>query len=141
MKSCNLPCDWEIFIPDNWLGEYNEEDGQYMLYPNNSDLTIRITPFLAEQNGVPAPAEMMKIAFIGSIPTTAVPRDANSFELRGFAVKMYEGTIIEDNQTVYVIYVGYYSVGELLSINIFATDKAECEQALDIIKTIKKSTH
>ncbi len=141
MKSCNLPCDWEIFIPDNWLGEYNEEDGQYMLYPNNSDLTIWITPFLAEQNGVPAPAEMMKIAFIGSISTTAVPRDANSFELRGFAVKMYEGTIIEDNQTVYVIYVGYYSAGELLSINIFATGKSECEQALDIIKTIKKSTH
>lgn len=141
MKTYGLPCDWQISVPDNWLGEYIKEDGQYMLYPDTGDLTIRITPFHAERNGVPAPAEVMKNVFMSSIPADAVSRNANSHKPEGFAIKMYEGTLIEENQTVYVIYIGYYAAGELLSVNIYGTDKAECEQAPDILGTIQKIIH
>lgn len=138
MQTYDLPCDWQISIPDNWNGEYNEETGQCVFYPDNSDLTIRITPFHAERDGVLAPVEVMKNAYINTIPVSATSRDANPHSLGGFAAKMYESTLIEDNQTVYVIYIGYYAIGELLSINIFGTNKTECEQALDILKTIKR---
>ncbi len=51
---------------------------------------------------------------------------------------MYENTVIEENKTIYVIYVGYYTLGELLSISIWGTNKTEYEQTLDILKTIKR---
>ncbi len=138
MQTYNLPCDWQISIPDNWKGEYNEETGQCVFYPDNSDLTIRITPFHAERDGILAPVEVMENAYINTIPASAISRDANPHSLVGYAARMYESTLIEDNQTVYVIYIGYYAIGELLSINIFGTNKTECEHALDIIKTIKR---
>ena len=138
MQTHGLTYDWQISIPDNWKGEYNKETGQYVFYPDNSDLTIRITPFHAERDGVLAPVEVMKNAYINTIPASATSRAANPHSLGGFAASMYESTLIEDNQTVYVIYIGYYAIGELLSINIFGTNKTECEQALDILKTIKR---
>ena len=49
MNSYKLLFDWQISMPDNWQGEYDKESGQYIFYPDNSDLTIRITPFHAER--------------------------------------------------------------------------------------------
>ena len=47
MNSYKLLFDWQISMPDNWQGEYDKESGQYIFYPDNSDLTICITPFHA----------------------------------------------------------------------------------------------
>ena len=138
MQTYGLPCDWKISMPDNWQGEYAEEDGQCVFYPDNSDLTIRITPFHAERDGVLAPVEVMENAYINIIPTSAISRSISSYNLDGLCGRMYESTVIEENKTVYVIYVGYYTLGELLSISIWGTNKVECEQALDILKTIKR---
>lgn len=138
MPTYGLPCDWQISIPDTWQGEYDGESGQCVFYPDNSDLTMRITPFQVERDGVFAPAEVMERAYINTIPKSAIARDVNPYNLDGFAARMYESTLIEENQTVYVIHIGYYATGELLSINIFGANKTECEQALDILKTIKK---
>ena len=55
MNSYKLLFDWQISMPDNWQGEYDKESGQYIFYPDNSDLTIRITPFHAERDGILAP--------------------------------------------------------------------------------------
>ena len=55
MNSYKLLFDWQISIPDNWQGEYDKDSGQYIFYPDNSDLTIRITPFHAERDGILAP--------------------------------------------------------------------------------------
>lgn len=49
MQTYGLPCNWKISMPDNWQGEYAEEDGECVFYPDNSELTIRITPFHAER--------------------------------------------------------------------------------------------
>lgn len=137
MNTYKLPCDWQISIPDNWQGEYNKDNGQCVFYPDNSDLTIRITPFHAERDGVLAPIEVMENAYIRTIPISAKLRNVDSFILNKFEVRMYEDTLIEENKTIYVVYVGYYSTGELLSISVWGTNKTECEQALNILKTIK----
>lgn len=138
MKTYKLPCDCQISIPDNWQGEHDQDNGQCVFYPDNSDLTIRITPFHAERDGVLAPIEVMENAYIRTIPISAKLREVNSLNLDGFVTRMYEDTLIEESKTVYVVYIGYYSTGKLLSINIFGTNKTECEQALNILKTIKK---
>lgn len=138
MKTYRLPCDWQISMPDHWQGEYDKDDGQCVFYPDDSDLTIRITPFQAAKDGVPAPMEVMENAYIRTIPVSAKLRDVNLHAPAGFAVKMYENTVAEEDKTVYVIYAGYCLAGELLSVSIWATDKTECEQTLDILKTIKK---
>lgn len=138
MQNYDLPYDWKISMPDNWQGEYYEEDGQCVFYPDNSDLTIRITPFHAEQDGVLVPVEVMENAYINTIPTSAISRIISPYNLVGLCGRMYESTVIEENKTVYVIYAGYYTLGELLSISIWGTNKVECEQALDILKTIKR---
>lgn len=138
MQTYVLPCNWKIAMPDNWQGEYVDEDGQYVFYPDNSDLTIRITPFHAERDGVLAPAEVMENAYVNSISTSAISRSISPYNLDGLCGKMYENTVIEENKTIYAIYVGYYTLGELLSISIWGTNKTECEQTLDILKTIKR---
>ena len=114
------------------------QDSRASLEPDDSDLTIRITPFQAAKDGVPAPMEVMENAYIRTIPASAKLRDVNLHVPDGFAVKMYENTVTEEDKTVYVIYAGYCLAGELLSVSIWATDKTECEQTLDILKTIKK---
>ncbi len=53
MNSYKLLFDWQISMPDNWQGEYDKESGLvHFFYPDNSDLTIRITPFHAERDGI-----------------------------------------------------------------------------------------
>lgn len=109
MNTYKLPCDWQISIPDNWQGEYNKDNGQCVFYPDNSDLTIRIMPFHAERDGVLAPIEVMENAYIRTIPISAKLRNVDSYILNKFEVRMYEDTLIEENKTIYVVYVGYYS--------------------------------
>ncbi|MBE6754073.1 MAG: hypothetical protein E7559_06975 [Ruminococcaceae bacterium] len=138
MKTYSLSCNWQISMPKDWNGEYNEADGQYVFFPDGSDLTIRATPFHAERDGVLAPEQVMEKAYMSSIPPTAVQRDAEPYSLSGFAVKMYENNVTMGNQMLYVIYVGYYAAGELLSVSVWGTDKPQCEQALEYLKTIKK---
>lgn len=137
MNTYKLPCDWQISMPDNWQGEY--DNGECVFYPDNSDLTVRMTPFHAEKDGVLAPIEIMKNAYIRTIPISAKLLNENSFVPDGFETKMYEDTLIKENKIIYVIYVGYYSAGELLSVSIWGTNKAECEQVLDILKSIKSN--
>ena len=95
MKTYRLPCDWQISTPDHWQGEYEEHDGQCVFYPDNSDLTVRITPFQAAKDGPPAPMEVMENAYIRTIPASAKLRDVNLHAPDGFAVRMYENTAAE----------------------------------------------
>ena len=45
---------------------------------------------------------------------------------------------LDIRNTIYVVYVGYYSVGELLSISVWSTNRDEGEQALNVLNTIRK---
>ena len=132
--------NWEISFPDDWSAKYDTENGQYIFYPADSDLTFRLTPFHARKEDQPAPIDIMENAYTNSIPISAKLRDPDSLALEGLHVKAYENKQIQNGKSVYSIHVGYYTVGNLLSINIFGTYKPECEQALCHLKTIKFSS-
>lgn len=135
-----LPYNWEISFPDEWSGEFDKEYGQYIFYPSDSDLTFRITPFHAEKENQLAPIEVMENAYTNSIPKSAKPRDLNEYALNGLCMKAYENKYREGDKNIYTIHIGYYTLGNLLSINIFSTHKMECEHALQYLKTIKFSS-
>ena len=107
-------------------------------YPNSSDLTIRITPFRAEREGMLAPREVMEEAYIRTVPASARQRNLDFYIPSGFEAKIYDEELTEDSSTICVVYVGYYSAGELLSISVWSTNKDEGEQALNILNTIRK---
>ena len=60
------------------------KSGQCVFHPDNSNLTIRITPFHAERDGVPEPIETIENANVRTIPVSAKSRDIHSFDLDGF---------------------------------------------------------
>ena len=140
MNSYKLLFDWQISIPDNWQGEYDKDSGQYIFYPDNSDLTIRITPFHAERDGILAPKEVMEDAYIRTVPASARQRNLDFYIPIGFEAKIYDDVLTEDSNTIYVVYVGYYSAGELLSISVWSTNRDEGERALNVLNTIGKRT-
>ena len=107
-------------------------------YPDNSDLTIRITPFHAERDGILAPREVMEDAYIRTVPVSARQRNLDFYIPSGFEAKIYDDVLTEDSNTIYVVYVGYYSAGELLSISVWSTNRDEGEQALNVLNTIRK---
>ena len=138
MNSYKLLFDWQISMPDNWQGEYDKESSQYIFYPDNSDLTIRITPFHAERDGILATREVMEDAYIRTVPVSARQRNLDFYIPSGFEAKIYDDVLTEDSNTIYVVYVGYYSAGELLSISVWSTNRDEGEQALNVLNTIRK---
>ena len=107
-------------------------------YHNSSDLTIRITPFRAEREGMLAPREVMEEAYIRTVPASARQRNLDFYIPSGFEAKIYDEELTEDSSTICVVYVGYYSAGELLSISVWSTNKDEGEKALNILNTIRK---
>lgn len=104
MNSYKLLFDWQISMPDNWQGEYDKESGQYIFYPDNSDLTIRITPFHAERDGILAPREVMEDAYIRTVPVSARQRNLDFYIPSGFEAKIYDDVLTEDSNTIYVVY-------------------------------------
>lgn len=125
-------------MPDNWQGEYDKENGEYIFNPNSSDLTIHITPFHAEREGMLAPRKVMEEAYIRTVPASARQRNLDFYIPSGFEAKIYDEELPEDSSTIYVVYIGYYSAGELLFISVWSTNKDEGEQALNILNTIRK---
>lgn len=138
MAVYHFPYNWKLSIPDGWHGEYDESSGQCVFYPDDSDLTLRVTPFHAGKDGVPAPAEVMEKAYLHTIPASAAERDAKLCCADGFSARMYEDTLQQDHRTVHVFYIGCYTVGELLSVSIWGTSKRECKDALKILQTITR---
>lgn len=132
-----MPCGWTITLPDGWIFETDEE--QNVFYPPDSDLTIRITPFNAEKQGVPAPVEVMRAAFIGGISGKLQPVENNELFLDNFSVEVLKGTYEENGENVFWTAAGYTRPGEMLSVNIFGTSEAECDNALLFLKDLKKT--
>lgn len=138
MAVYHFPYNWKLSIPDGWHGEYDEESGQCVFYPDDSDLTLRVTPFHIGKDGVPAPAEVIETAYLNTIPTLAEEREATLCCPDGFTVKMYEDTLRQNHRTIHVFYIGYYAAGELLSVSIWGTNRQECTDALEILQTIAR---
>lgn len=136
-----IPCGWQISFPSNWIHEGEADYGENIFYTPDSDLTIRITSFHAEKQGILAPIEVMENAFMQTIPKSANPKEIVEYTLDGFYSKAFENTYTENDTLVFRICICYYAAGELLSINVFSTSKEECEKSLSFLKTLRKTIY
>lgn len=132
---------WRLEFPDHWLTERDQEDGHLLFYPPDSSLTVHVTSFHLEKEGVLAPAAVVRQIYRASlaqqggqdsapIPWTGpLPRDftAETFEDR------------EDAGAVCRICLGVYGPGELLSVNVYGETLAQCRQALDYFKALGRA--
>lgn len=140
MAKHQLQCGWLITLPDNWVAERDCDDEHYIFFPSGSDLTLHATPFHAEKDGVLAPSDVMRSVYTSSLRPTAVPRELPFAPCDRLCALVYEGTEQSDEASVHFMQAGYFTDGELLCVNIFGTDKSECEQALSLLRSIRRTS-
>ena len=138
LKEYALPFDWKISFPKSWKHGYQAEDGQYLFYPKSDDLTFRITSLRAEKEGVYAPVETMREAFLHST-VNLQPKEDFDFKREGFVIDCMEGIVSENENDIYEVSCGIAIEGFLLIINVFATNKQSVEQSLHYIKTVHRT--
>lgn len=154
MKKENIICGknyWSIELPEFFNEEFDESNyGEYIFYPNNSDLTLRITPFHLEKNTedgiLLAPIKVLKNIFMESTLITlfkaeekynvddSLLKKLSDFEKVAFARRYIDES---DGKETYHICIGIFKIGAILSFNIFGTDKKECEKALKYLETLE----
>lgn len=149
MKKHKIECGknyWTIMFPDTWDNDFDEENyGEYIFFPENSDLTIRITPFHAENNEGLAPEDTMRDSFLtfvgknmGIESVDRVNLKEEFFEkLDGFKKLAFQKVYVNDFKEVLWISIGIYKEGELLTFNILGTDKNECIQSLLYLRNLE----
>ncbi len=129
---------WAMEFPDVWLTERDEVDGHWLFYPPDSELTVHVTPFHLAREGVPAPAEVARAVYRQSLKETAGspwpwPLPA------GLTGERFESTIEEGGKPVCRLCLGFYGLGELLSVNIYGETREECRQAMDRFRTLARA--
>lgn len=134
MKTYPMEPGWYFRVPDDWTAERDSQDGHYLFYPPDSDLTLHFTPWKVEKEGKPAPAELMMGAFLQGIPEDAAPLDKPACRLENYDVKGFAFARKERGRKVFRRLIGYYGPGELLSVGIFGTSETECDRAVEMLR-------
>ena len=132
-----LPHGWKISFPKSWQHEFQPEDegDQYLFYPKNDDLTFRITSFHVEKQGVDAPVDIVKQAFLHSAASLQQKKDLN-LKHNDFVVECMEGITQENGKAINRVSCGIAIDGYLLTLNIYATNKHSIDQSLRYINTV-----
>lgn len=134
MKTYRLTYNWEISFPSDWKGEYDDDGEQFVFYPPDSDLTVRVTPFQALKRGKFAPKEVMRDSFLSSLSDAATPLDMEECAIPGFEWAAFEDVETENSQEIYVAGMGIFGSGLLLVVDIYSENQAECRESLQYIK-------
>ena len=130
LKGYQLPLGWTVSFPEQWQHEYTEDDAQNIFYPENSDLTFRITAFHAEKEGVPAEPNIMYMVLARSLPENAEQISLPELKITGCKTHIVRTTETENGKQVTRIIAGTYCEGELLITNIFGTNPQEVTEAM-----------
>ena len=138
MKRYEMDHGWSIPVPEGWATAYDQETGAYLLYPEDSGMTLYLTPYHAEKEGRLAPGEIMEAAYLQSVPAGARSLDTTAFQLNGFSVKGFAVTEEKGGKRTFVRLVGYYGPGELLSVGVYGRTEEECERAMELLKGLQK---
>ncbi len=133
-----LPLNWLMSFPEDWAYEFLQDDGQVMFYPEDSDLTFRITPWQIGNETELAPIDVMVDSFNNSITDDLKKYQYNSELLKPFETECYFGTTTENGETVYRISFGVATIGNLLIINIYGTNEEEVKKSIEYIYTVGK---
>lgn len=138
MKRYEMDYGWSIPAPEGWVAARDQQTGAYLLYPEDSSMTLYLTPYHAEKEGRLAPGEMMEAAYLQSVPAEACPLDTTAFRLDGLSVKGFTITEEKGGKRTFVRLVGYYGPGELLSVGVYGRTEEECERAMELLKGLQK---
>ena len=123
LKTVKLDFGWEIGVPEGWI-MVKKELGSYFFYPDDpeDETTIYASVLHAEDHKKPAPEEVMKAAYEKSIPENA--QEVNiitSIHCKAFFLLGADGS--------YKIGAGFFTDGELLSLNVFARTEDKAREA------------
>lgn len=130
LKTYQLPLGWSVSFPAAWQHEYDETDAQNIFFPEESDLTFRISAFHAEKEGSPAPSAVMEIVFQRSLPAKTEPISLPELQITGCQTHIVSTSETENDKQVFRIIAGIYCTGELLIVNIFGTNAQEVTEAM-----------
>lgn len=131
MISYKLDFGWEISVPEGWIME-KKEKGSYIFFPDDpeDETTIYASAFHSEDHHTLTPEQVMREAFERSIPENA--QEVNiitEFHCKAFFALGSDG--------VYRIGAGFFSAGELLSLNAYAKDEERARAAASGFSKVK----
>ncbi len=133
---------WVMEFPDRWLTERDQVDGHWLFYPPDSELTVHVTPFRLERDGIPAPAEAAREVFRESLRRSGWDSKPEAWAWplpAGFGGELFAGTAQEGGKEICRLCLGFYGLGELLSVNIYGDTREECQMAMDCFQTLKRA--
>ncbi len=132
MKTYRLPMGWQAAFPEDWTNDYSEETGENRFSPPDQSLTLTLTALHAEQNGIPAPVEIMRSVFLHQIgeggADIPVPPELNA---GGCETALRQ---ISDTE----ICAGTFCAGELLLTRITGDDPQAVCQAIAYLTLITR---
>lgn len=130
-KSYELDFGWEISVPEGWIME-KKELGSFFFYPEDpeDETTIYASALHSVDHGVPTPEYVMQAAFEKGIPPTA--------QEVGIITSVHCKAFFElDADGSYKIGAGFFTDGELLSLNVYAPDEARARGAASGFANVK----
>ena len=130
-KMYKLDFGWEIAVPEGWIME-KKELGSYFFYPEDpeDETTIYASVFHSETDLELTPESVMKETFEKSIPENAQEVNViTQVHCKAFFLLNAEG--------VYRIGAGFFTAGELLSLNVYARGEEKARDAASGFSQIK----
>lgn len=131
LKTYKLDFGWEIDVPAGWTAE-RKGKGSYIFYSESPDdeTTIYVTVLHSEDHKLLTPEYVMREAFEKSIPeNTQEVSVITSVHCKAFSM-------LDDNG-VYRIGAGFFSDGELLSLNVYAKSEEKAREVTDGFSKVK----
>ncbi|GEM_PF-6076830 len=124
LKNFKLDFGWEIAVPENWIME-KRETGSYIFYPEDpeDETTLYASVFHSETDLELTPERIMKETFEKSIPE-------NAQEINVITDLHYKAFSLSGADGVYRIGAGFFTGGELLSLNVYTKDEENAREAV-----------
>lgn len=122
-KMYKLDFGWEIAVPEGWIME-KREAGSCIFYPEDpeDETTLYASAFHSEDHKLLTPERLMKSAFERSIPENSEELDIPT-SLHCMAFKKH------GSDGVYRIGAGFFTAGDLLSLNVYAKSEEKANEA------------
>lgn len=134
-----LPHGWSLALPSSWQCEVVEDNFQeHVFYPPDGPLTVRVTVFRLERDGVPAPKEALEQVYRMSAPQGVRLEEMPRLAPAGFGAVGFRHVAKEEPNVVWAGCGAYGPEGELISFNAFSESAQEAVAALDYMLTLEK---
>lgn len=130
-KTYKLDFGWEIAVPEGWIME-KKDRGSCIFYPDDpeDETTIYVSALHSEDHRILSTDNLLKSVFESGIPENSTPLNIpTNLECTAFTQLGSDG--------VFRIGAGFYTEGELLSLNVYAKDEEKAKEAAAGFSQIK----